>query len=433
MKRGFLKSDNKAAASAQADSQPLKSDSTLTMKRGFLKTSNKVASSPQADTKAFKPILIPAAPEVPPDIPLSAKIDTHKPHFRVVSSLPTLKIPTCFLLYPGTKEAMLEQCEPVKGSFPFTSIPFDIKEVPGQGRGTFAMHAFNIGDIIWDEYPMFVAPVGLYAQSVLSPEYYFKIAIDNLPPHYNSLFYELHNCRSNDPQDVRGIIDTNAIDIGRLPGPYEGKHMGIFPTISRVNHSCSPNADYIWNLRTFTCHLVALRHIAAGEQIFIAYTPISDPRTSRQEYLRSKYAFTCTCASCTLPKDLSVRSDIKRKILSSALDAVPKQQKEHEGALRQWVADLSLPDDHLLKPARFLMQIMEEEQAFDAFIWLTQAEIVCKALCALGDRAGAVELAQKASAYAKTRFFGDDAGWSKVAAAPEKTEWWGLRKKTIIT
>ena len=77
------------------------------------------------------------------------------------------------------------------------------------------------------------------------------------------------------------------------------------------------------------------------------------------------------------------------------------------------------------------MQIMEEEQAFEAHVWLTQAEIACKALCALSDRAGAVALARKASAYAKTKFFGDDAGWSKVAVAPEKTEWWGLRKKNI--
>lgn len=97
--------------------------------------------------------------------------------------------------------------------------------------------------------------------------------------------------------------------------------------------------------------------------------------------------------------------------------------------MKDWIKDLSLPDNHILKPAQFLMQLMQEEQAFDCDLWLTQAEIACKALCALSDRAGVVELAKKASLYAKTTPSGDYVSWSEVAAAPEKTEWWGLRKK----
>ncbi|KAG6884617.1 hypothetical protein C0993_009529 [Termitomyces sp. T159_Od127] len=399
------------------------------MKRGFLKANNKVAPPAQAEVKPLKPVPIPVSPRVPPavtqvinfDIPFS---------MQVVFQIRELNLFTHLLLYAGTKEAMLKELQPVQVESPWSlSNPFVLRKVPGQGTGAFTKNAYNPGDLILDERPIFVTPQFFNPQSEPSREHVLKLAVDEMSPPSKELFGMLYNCKTNDPKDVVGIIGTNALGIGRLPGPYEYDYAALFILISRINHSCIPNAEYYWDLKTFKSYIVASRPIAADEQVFIAYTPIFESRAERQKVLREKYAFTCTCASCSLPKDLSARSDVKRKILASAYAKLNQQQKEHERALKQWIEDLSLPDDHILKPARFLMQLMEEEQAFDSSLWLVQAEIACKALCALSDRAGVVELAQKASAYAKLVLSADHVGWKKVAAAPEKTEWWGLRKK----
>ena len=74
------------------------------------------------------------------------------------------------------------------------------------------------------------------------------------------------------------VLDANAF---QLEG---GKHAGIFAVLSRVNHSCAPNAIRVevgGRMR-----LVAMRPIAAGDEVCISYLKadqLLEPAAMRRE------------------------------------------------------------------------------------------------------------------------------------------------------
>lgn len=174
--------------------------------------------------------------------------------------------------------------------------------------------------------------------------------------------------------------------------------------------------------------LRALRTIERGEQLFITYTSTLQSRAQRQQELLSKYAFTCACSSCSLPKKESVRSDIRRSLLLTAHRNPLSVQDDY--IIKTWAADPSLSDDHIIKHSQKIVDLMEEEGVCEESLWPPHYTRLCKAYCALGDRDSAKTWAKK-SAIMATAFTGNDGGWSKVVDAPEHTEWWGLRKKTM--
>lgn len=71
---------------------------------------------------------------------------------------------------------------------------------------------------------------------------------------------------------------------------------------------------------------------------------------------------------------------------------------------------------------------MGEEGAYDQNSWFAHCMLLFKAFSALSDREVVQKFAIKATTMAKV-YIGNDGGWSKIAQAPEATEWWGLRKK----
>ncbi|THH14045.1 hypothetical protein EW146_g6242 [Bondarzewia mesenterica] len=168
----------------------------------------------------------------------------------------------------------------------------------------------------------------------------------------------------------------------------------------------------------------ALKPIRAGEQITMSY--IGGPlvsRAERQEELQGKYAFTCACPACSSSLDEIQRSDGRRSILGTL-----KSDVDHDPAIRKWVADVSLQDDMFLAPYLRLMGYFEAETYADADAWPGVLQRLVKVYCALGNAEEARKVARKAACLTMV-FTGDDGGWTKVADAPEKTTWWGLRAK----
>lgn len=75
----------------------------------------------------------------------------------------------------------------------------------------------------------------------------------------------------------------------------------IFFNISKVNHSCGPNAklEEIKNKKDCCMRIVALRDIAEGEQICISYlTDNTQDASSRKLQLKLSYNFVCLCDLC---------------------------------------------------------------------------------------------------------------------------------------
>lgn len=76
----------------------------------------------------------------------------------------------------------------------------------------------------------------------------------------------------------------------------------VFPRISRLNHSCVPNAqgNFHPGLGKFNVH--ALKDIGDGEEVSISYLPESgSPREARQEALNG-WGFACACEACDVEK-----------------------------------------------------------------------------------------------------------------------------------
>ncbi|KAI1136892.1 SET domain-containing protein [Hypoxylon sp. FL0543] len=91
---------------------------------------------------------------------------------------------------------------------------------------------------------------------------------------------------------------------------------GIFPKFSRINHSCVPNATFVFNPETERVDVYALKEIKSDEEITVAYFDIVAPSSERRETLES-FGFTCTCAACEGPEQ-EIR-DSRRQRLSEML------------------------------------------------------------------------------------------------------------------
>ncbi|KAI0360613.1 SET domain-containing protein [Trametes cingulata] len=86
----------------------------------------------------------------------------------------------------------------------------------------------------------------------------------------------------------------------------------IAPTVAFANHSCDPNAVIVFPRASGTptsreplLNLIALRDIAAGKEVRIAYVDTTLPKRLRHKELKETYNFTCLCKLCirALPVD----------------------------------------------------------------------------------------------------------------------------------
>jgi SET and MYND domain-containing protein len=72
--------------------------------------------------------------------------------------------------------------------------------------------------------------------------------------------------------------------------------VGIFPSLSILNHSCMPNAVLMY--RGCAVEVRALREIEEGDEICHSYVDSALPYSKRQMLLFERYFFSCKCARC---------------------------------------------------------------------------------------------------------------------------------------
>ncbi|KAG6860508.1 hypothetical protein C0995_010332 [Termitomyces sp. Mi166 len=203
------------------------------------------------------------------------------------------------------------------------------------GLGMFATKDLVANDFVLAERPLLVAPAIMSMQIAahsdnfkLTPaermqahlaevEKLLQICIDRMDPEDRKVFFELHNCHTEDGSGpIFGRVRTNGIGFS-IDGPgledeeLSCTHSGTFPIMSRINHSCTPNVSYFFDPPSFSLRLHAVRPIKAGEELFINYTGITVPTAKRQENLRP-YGFQCACDACIDPTwDVRLSSIVK--------------------------------------------------------------------------------------------------------------------------
>jgi hypothetical protein len=99
--------------------------------------------------------------------------------------------------------------------------------------------------------------------------------------------------------------DTTGDDLDYIFPPLDGTAM--YALTCKMNHSCDPNVIVLYKRTDYgsqhplAVFVVALKAIAAGEELTISYIDKSDGYTSRQEALQN-YGFACSCSKCELER-----------------------------------------------------------------------------------------------------------------------------------
>ena len=91
-----------------------------------------------------------------------------------------------------------------------------------------------------------------------------------------------------------GILRTNGIDDAE-------NHANLYEKLSRMNHSCAPNAVRLSTDGKGGVAVVAGKSIEEGEEILINYMDGADdglPVEKRRKHLMQQYHFHCTCSLC---------------------------------------------------------------------------------------------------------------------------------------
>ncbi|KAF5875110.1 putative set domain-containing protein 5 protein [Botrytis fragariae] len=182
---------------------------------------------------------------------------------------------------------------------------YAIQEVPGKGKGLVAIRTIPMGTCILAEEPIIRIPEDASDTAVLRAS--VRKQVEALTTNKRQAFLSMHNIYANDGTPPHlGTIRTNALPFGDSV-----RGSGIFINACRINHACDNNAQKGWNENTKRHTIYAKRDIESGEEITIFYLGILNKRETRQQRLRSEFAFTCSCHLCSLPLDQSKVVDRK--------------------------------------------------------------------------------------------------------------------------
>lgn len=172
----------------------------------------------------------------------------------------------------------------------------------------------------------------------------------------------------------------------------------------------------------------ALRPIVAGEQICISYLSKSSftaGRKDRRKELSDDYNFQCTCSTCALSENEIKTSDWRRSIIAAS-HTDPNDNND----VKLWIATPTLLDDGFTSSSELLIKIMQQEQCWEEEVWRAHLQRLYQVHAALENEGQVRKWAELAAALT-IAFVGEDEGWSDVAMEPQRTNWWGLRRKLM--
>jgi hypothetical protein len=185
-----------------------------------------------------------------------------------------------------------------------TSKFYILTPLPGKGQGLIAVQDISKGTRILSDKPLFQIQGFGSELPVIEKEIERKLNL--LSQDDRRAFRYLHNSTPGDSYPLTGIVKTNALSLG------SGSSVsGIFPIISRINHSCRPNTQHTWNSSTKHETIHAIRDIKKGEEITISYN-LGGSSQPRMQRLKGSYGFDCTCDLCSLTDEALEISDARQ-------------------------------------------------------------------------------------------------------------------------
>ncbi|KAG6900676.1 hypothetical protein C0995_003365 [Termitomyces sp. Mi166 len=211
--------------------------------------------------------------------------------------------------------------------------------------GGLGLFATPLGDLIYAERPLLISPasqnVVLTTDEEVSEEQKdraisveierdLRVAFNRMQPERQTAFLALANS-TTDMGDLPllGISQTNSIpldldEMNEENSNEELRYAMVMDQLSRVNHSCIPNAAITFSISSFSAQLHAIRDIKEGEEVFISYCRSTTPPPQRHQAL-AHYNFKCTCPACLDPENV-----VKIVTLLMNQFNLPSQYKDKE-------------------------------------------------------------------------------------------------------
>lgn len=190
------------------------------------------------------------------------------------------------------------------------SSSYRITSIDGKGLGFVAIRHIFAGEKILEERPILTGQMnelkqrfGIILAQFSSTKRRQILALYNAFPEYN---------------DEVGILVTNSYGLGP-----QGRLSGLFPYLSRLNHSCRPNSERCWDHDREVETLYALRCIETGEELTVSYFDNAEmTRAERQCVMRTSWRFECKCECCSLTGIALEQSDNRRAFLKKVEELV---------------------------------------------------------------------------------------------------------------
>ncbi|EMD32689.1 hypothetical protein CERSUDRAFT_99066 [Gelatoporia subvermispora B] len=186
-----------------------------------------------------------------------------------------------------------------------------------------------------------------------------KVPIERMSAEDQNAFRSLANSHLHDGSPpLPGITRTNGFSACEAIGQVfeldddniEHRFTAVEKVLSRINHSCMPNATVVMEPHSRSLQLIAIRSIEPGEEITVAYCDMLDNHVERQRQL-APYGIVCDYPACANPE----KSD-KRRHRIRALSEYLSEEKFDE-----WIANPYLPEDYLTKPTEGLRDLVFAE------------------------------------------------------------------------
>jgi hypothetical protein len=242
------------------------------------------------------------------------------------------KCSRCHSVYYCNKDCQSEHYRIHKQS---CKPPFKIEKIPGKGKGMMANTFIPQGTLILSERPIMITNVITDIKDVSSHLDNLRVAVSKLESKKKRQLFRLYNARPD--LQILGLFGSNSISLPHTNSKTDSAYMpraAVFPTLSRINHSCAPNVVWSWNDQRNCEELRAAVDIAPDSELTASYVDILLTSSERKEELGYKYDFICQCAICGLPSDEVEKSDKKRKNIVQMQFEVKEmvQNKEYKDA-----------------------------------------------------------------------------------------------------
>lgn len=203
--------------------------------------------------------------------------------------------------------------------------PFEVHDFGDKGMGVVAARDIQKGELLLREQPLFLVSQCRDSRQLDAWENEINAALRKLPEHDLQSFWNLADCHT-DEKSVVGIVRTNGLPVETA----EGDMVGVYPTVSRFNHSCNNNVNNSYQ-EEYGEVLHAIRDVAKGEELCITYIDLFMTRQERQDVLRRTFNFKCACPTCLQTGQALLRSNKVRQRLQDLRSALPSAVPQRLG------------------------------------------------------------------------------------------------------